>query len=668
MYSTIKNVTFLIAIIILLLPNKLLSIYKLKPQDFSLRIKNGHIDISKMTKPQKDTIVFGLFNYEDLLEDIAVYYKSKEQIKIFRNCGNGYMEEWRTIKTNGKKVINIEAIPPDNYFLNPYQKYSIEINYLDGTKEKIGNKKILNPDYVESKTPIRDFLYDPKAFIYNITFIEQWRSERNYQPVYHTDVGDIDRDGKNEAIYTFYPQGGSYYPTHLVIFECVNQNQYRIDWDSVYSFGGFYNLGFPMTDFDKDGNKEFFSMGRNPAQQSEIGLFECYGEGVYKYMHTNLTRQSFPMEINLLDSVTIGDTTSPGFWILYSNYAENFYTEFQKYQFKKKYSSVFEFRPVIPDCLQGNNYFVYSITASDIDKDGKEEIVEGDTQWGSGYIGYWDSTGAATHKGYTYKVIYPAAPISGGYLIGKDFDGDKYNEITACGIGIGTGSIGIVKHTGNPGENLFSVMWWDSAGIEAMPNMGIDTGSIEGKYTILYPTQISIPGPFNPLPQLHLLTYSQNSIYNFFQSCHLIKDSIAFIGAKLFDIDKDNKVNIIASTGLENNPPEVYFHLMDWEQFGTIGINNLLSNVIENYKLYQNYPNPFNSLTKIKYEITKKSFVEINIYDLLGKKIEKILSNNQKPGIYEVTFNGSSLCSGIYFYTLFVNGKTLDTKKMIMIK
>jgi len=667
MYSLIRHITFIITLIIFLLPDKLYSVYIFKPQDFGLQINLGHINKSKMTKLQKDTIVFGLFNLEDLSEDIAIYYRSRGKIIIFRNCGNGNAEEWRTIEANGKKIINIKAVPPDNYFLNPYQRYSIEINYLDGTKEKIGNKKILNPDYVESKSPIRDFFYEPKAFIYNITFIEQWRSERNYQPVYHTEVGDIDRDGKNEAVYTFYPEGGSYYPTHLVIFECINQNQYRIDWDSVYNFGGFYNLGFPLTDFDKDGNKEFFSMGRDPAQQREIGLFECYGEGVYKYMHTNLTRQSLPMEINLLDSVIIGDTTSPGFWILYSNYAENYYTEFQKYQIKKKYSSVFEFRPFIPDCLQGNNYFVYSITASDIDKDGKEEIVEGDTQWGTGYIGYWDSTGAATHKGYTYKVIYPAAPISGGYLIGKDLDGDKYKEITACGIGIGTGSIGIVKHTGNPGENTFNVMWWDSAGIEAMPNMGIDTGSIDGKYSILFPTQISIPGPFNPLPQLHLLTYSQNSIYNFFQSCHIIKDSIAFIGAKLFDIDKDNKINIIASTGLENNPPETYFHLMDWEQFGTIGINNQFSNIVENYKLYQNYPNPFNPTTKILYNLQKSGFVNITIYNTSGQVIKILTNEYRNAGSYIVEFDGSNLSSGIYFYKI-TSGTYSEVKKMILIK
>ncbi|MCE1165687.1 MAG: T9SS type A sorting domain-containing protein, partial [Bacteroidetes bacterium] len=58
----------------------------------------------------------------------------------------------------------------------------------------------------------------------------------------------------------------------------------------------------------------------------------------------------------------------------------------------------------------------------------------------------------------------------------------------------------------------------------------------------------------------------------------------------------------------------------------------------------------------------------ISVYDITGKEIERIIDGYQKPGIYSVLFDGGNLSSGIYFYTMFVDGKTIDSKKMILIK
>jgi hypothetical protein len=663
----IKNISYFFILLSLLSGNNLISQQKFKPQDLGLQTKLGQIDKNRMTKFQKDTIAFGFFNFEDYLEDIAIYYKNKGEIIFYRNAGNGYAEKWRVIKTDSNDIKNIKALPPDNYLLNPNQRWSLEINYEDEKKKEIPNKEIINPDYIETKAPYRDFLYEPKAFLYNISFIEQWRSERNGQPVWHVEVGDIDRDGKNESIYTFYPLNGAYSPTHMVIFECVNQNQYRIDWDSIFPNGGFYNLSFPFTDFDRDGNKEFFSMGKNLFGYTTIGLFECYGEGVYKFFDTPFMYQAFPMDVNLLDSATINGITGPGFWICYSNWGPSYNTAFQKFRFKQKYSFAFDFDNFINGNIPGNDYFVYSISASDIDKDGKEEIVEGDTQWGTGYIGYWDSTGVSTHKGYQYKVIYPDAPISGGYLIGKDLDGDGYKEIMACGIGYESGSIGLVKHTGKPGQNQFSTVWWDSAGIEAMPNYGIDTGSIEGKYTILYPTYYEMSSVW-PIDRLFLITYSRIGNFDFYQSCRTVKDSMVFLDAKFWDMDNDGKINVVAPLSIFKDTGNYYDCLSDWEQFGTIGISNNILNVSADYRLFQNYPNPFNINTKIKYQVLKNSKVKLILYNILGKEIKILVNQNQGIGIYEINLNGNDLSSGIYFYTLFVNNEKIDTKKMLLIK
>jgi photosystem II stability/assembly factor-like uncharacterized protein len=106
---------------------------------------------------------------------------------------------------------------------------------------------------------------------------------------------------------------------------------------------------------------------------------------------------------------------------------------------------------------------------------------------------------------------------------------------------------------------------------------------------------------------------------------------------------------------------------------GLIGINNISSEIPDNVYLFQNYPNPFNPITKIKYQIPKNvkghtTYVILNVYDITGKKIETLVNENQEVGTFEVTFNGSNLPSGIYFYRLEVDGLIVETKKMILLK
>ena len=105
------------------------------------------------------------------------------------------------------------------------------------------------------------------------------------------------------------------------------------------------------------------------------------------------------------------------------------------------------------------------------------------------YVEYLDSTGLGSPliQGYEFKEIIPNAPVSAGWMYVKDYDGDGVMEVTTCGIGRGSGSIGVIKHTGSPGSNNFTTMWWDSTNIFASPNYGIDTGRIDNSFNLLYP-------------------------------------------------------------------------------------------------------------------------------------------------------------------------------------
>lgn len=85
------------------------------------------------------------------------------------------------------------------------------------------------------------------------------------------------------------------------------------------------------------------------------------------------------------------------------------------------------------------------------------------------------------------------------------------------------------------------------------------------------------------------------------------------------------------------------------------------------FSLNQNTPNPFNPTTKINYQIPKDNFVTLKIFDVSGKEVETVVSDFQKAGNYDITFDGSRLSSGIYYYKI-ISGNFVSIRKMILLK
>ncbi len=86
-----------------------------------------------------------------------------------------------------------------------------------------------------------------------------------------------------------------------------------------------------------------------------------------------------------------------------------------------------------------------------------------------------------------------------------------------------------------------------------------------------------------------------------------------------------------------------------------------------NFELYQNYPNPFNPNTTIKFDLPKKQFVTLKIYDILGKEITTLVNETLNAGTYQKEWNPSSLSSGVYIYRLQTDNFT-QVRKMNFMK
>jgi photosystem II stability/assembly factor-like uncharacterized protein len=92
------------------------------------------------------------------------------------------------------------------------------------------------------------------------------------------------------------------------------------------------------------------------------------------------------------------------------------------------------------------------------------------------------------------------------------------------------------------------------------------------------------------------------------------------------------------------------------------------NNIPTVFNLYQNFPNPFNPTTKIKYDLPKNVNVTIKVYDIIGREVVTLVSNEfKKAGSYEVNWNASNYASGVYIYRI-QGGDYVSTKKMVLIK
>lgn len=100
---------------------------------------------------------------------------------------------------------------------------------------------------------------------------------------------------------------------------------------------------------------------------------------------------------------------------------------------------------------------------------------------------------------------------------------------------------------------------------------------------------------------------------------------------------------------------------------GVIGINQISTEIPNEFNLEQNYPNPFNPNTRIKFAIPKAADVRLAVYDLLGREVESLVNKQLTAGTYEVNWNAAKFSSGIYMYRLVTNDFSM-VKKMSLIK
>lgn len=133
------------------------------------------------------------------------------------------------------------------------------------------------------------------------------------------------------------------------------------------------------------------------------------------------------------------------------------------------------------------------------------------------------------------------------------------------------------------------------------------------------------------------------------------------------NIDLNSIGNMLIPVWMDNSTG-IYQIWTSRIDLNTLSISQIGDIIPDKFQLSQNYPNPFNGVSNIEFAIPNPGFISLKIYDLNGREVETLHNGKLSGGSYKVQWNSGSLPSSIYFYSLFVDNKLVDTKKMILVK
>lgn len=164
-------------------------------------------------------------------------------------------------------------------------------------------------------------------------------------------------------------------------------------------------------------------------------------------------------------------------------------------------------------------------------------------------------------------------------------------------------------------------------------------GQLHHKYMLIDPDNLAS----NPIVETGSANYSNNAFF-----------------------DNDENVLIFYDQNISN----IY-----WQEFakrlsdagGTISVQQIGSEVPNDFELSQNYPNPFNPETTIEFSVPLTGLVKLTIYDALGREVETLVNKEMVTGKYIAKWNASKYSSGVYFYRLQADN-FVKTHKMLLVK
>lgn len=434
-------------------------------------------------------------------------------------------------------------------------------------------------------------------------------------------------------------------PPHSGPVEIYELNKEGI-FDSVFAYDSTTVFVHGLGDIHGTGGKEIFMRSRASLNG------DIYRSGTPRTLPTSFDF-TFYYEPNQLNNMTFGDFDKNGItdcaFVEGAGGQEAFIAEYN--------DSINNFSTVFHYFTTGQTEFS-GFAIGDFDKDNLTELVFGT---GQGEIFLIENTGINSYEIFwrepfsTYNAYMKTAT--------NDIDENGKPEFWIGGQDFVEGISRFQCYEAN-GNNSYEqvamieiryLVSFDANYLQSadMDNDGIDELIISlGQYVLIL--------KFDGSPNEH-----KYKIY-YVKNGEQTQPGSTFYPANIYDLDGDNKKDIILPMDIYINPQRVSFSYLLKQNY-TNSLENDIHFQETSFNLVQNYPNPFNSSTRIDYSIQSAGLVTLKIYDILGNGIANLVDERKEPGNYSVTFEAGSLPSGIYVYKL-IAGKFIATKKLILLK
>jgi len=192
-----------------------------------------------------------------------------------------------------------------------------------------------------------------------------------------------------------------------------------------------------------------------------------------------------------------------------------------------------------------------------------------------------------------------------------------------------------------------SFSWGESSDVDGDTVMYHFTGTLSvGTYSEQYDTTVT---------DTNYSLISYQSLYDLMFSLNTMTAAVEW------DVSADDGQVIVASS---NGPLTLTI------DGSSLGIED--EAIPDVFALHQNYPNPFNPVTTLHYDLPENSFVNITIYDMLGRQIRTLVNQRQEAGFKTAQWNatnnsGKPMSAGVYLYQIQA-GEFVQTKKMVLLK
>jgi hypothetical protein len=228
------------------------------------------------------------------------------------------------------------------------------------------------------------------------------------------------------------------------------------------------------------------------------------------------------------------------------------------------------------------------------------------------------------------------------------------------------------SNIGTPIEDKFNCIYYRKSGDyeEVMVTIGTGIGGMDGLYRVNFNDTdiIGIDKVFGYSYADQIFSYLNYYILSRKDSPNLI--AIPHSGGSSISIGHGLDINHIYSFSEYNAIYTPNFLIAtDKGVFlatGTVGIED--SPVPISTELHQNYPNPFNPETEIRYSLKSEGQVMLSVFNTKGELVSTLVNEKKSAGNHSLNFNGDGFNSGIYFYRLNVDGKAVQSRKMMVLK